>query len=180
MAKSAKQAPEEKAAKPKSKMLLIIIVVLLLLGAAGGAGWYFTQGKSSAKETQEAAQPVYLEKPKFVALDTFTVNLQHEDADRYLQTAMSLKIYDPTLEEKIKEDMPEIRSKLLLLLSSKRASELSTVAGKKKLADQIITQVDGVLGVKRAAPAAAASGVAAATKSKAGIVDVLFTSFIIQ
>jgi flagellar FliL protein len=37
--------------------------------------------------------------------------------------------------------MPLVRSRLLLLLSSKKASELSTVEGKKKLADEIIAQV---------------------------------------
>ena len=192
--KSAKQAPEETPAKPKSKKLLIIIVVILLLAVAGGAGWYFTKGPSSAGPKQEE-KTVLLEQPKFIALDPFTVNLQREEGDQFLQVGMSLKIFDPSLEEKIKASMPEVRSKLLLLLSSKRASELSTVAGKKELADEIITQVDSVLGIKRPMPkpaAAPASGAAAASSvapapavenasdSREGIVDVLFTSFIIQ
>jgi flagellar protein FliL len=203
--KSAKQAPEETPAKPKSKkLLLIIIIVVLLLGIAGGAGWYFTRGASSAAPKQENATNLQ-EKPTFIALEPFTVNLQREDGDQFLQVGMSLKVYDPSLQEKIKASMPEVRSKLLLLLSSKRASDLSTVAGKKKLADEIITQVDSVLGIKRpvpkpvAAPASdvAASGVAAASEvaaapapveentedssdSREGIVAVLFTSFIIQ
>lgn len=200
MAKNLKQAPETEAEKPKSKKLLVIIVVIVLVIAGGAAGWYFTMGGHSAAEQKAEAKTTYLDQPKFIALEPFTVNLQREDNDQYLQVGMSLKIYNPALEDQIKANMPEIRSKLLLLLSSKRASELVTVAGKKKLADEIISATDGVLGIKRPASAkpaavAAASGVAAASEASAasdeettapeqnakdGIVDVLFTSFIIQ
>jgi flagellar FliL protein len=112
---------------------------------------------------------------------------------------------EPEYEDKIKAVLPEIRSKLNLLLSSKRPSELATVAGKKKLAIEIATEANSVLGIHNtpepvAAPAV--SGVAAspaegasaavpaepvaesaehpAAAEKKGIVDVLFTSFIIQ
>jgi hypothetical protein len=60
--------------------------------------------------------------------------------------------------------LPEIRSKLNLLLSSKRPSELATVAGKKKLAIEIATEANSVLGIHNApepVAAPAASGVAA-------------------
>lgn len=206
MAKSARQAAEAEAEKPKKskKTLIIVIVALVLLAGGGAAGWYFTMGGKSASEHDGKPQITYLAQPKFISLEPFTVNLQRETTDQYLQVGMSLKIYNPALEDEIKNAMPEIRSKLLLLLSSKRASELSTVAGKKKLADEIILATDHVLGVKppaslTAVPAAsgvaAASDVAAAAgeaesagakttepkhENKDGIVDVLFTSFIIQ
>jgi hypothetical protein len=102
----------------------------------------------------------------------------------------------------------------LLILSSKRASELSTGAGKNKLVSEIIIEIDAILGIHhktRHATTPAVSGVAeanshaaevthektdavsevvsapeepdahpAAEKENSGIVDVLFTSFIIQ
>jgi flagellar FliL protein len=209
MAKSEKQVPqEETAAKPKGKKVLLIIVGLLVLAAAAAAGWYF-MGSHSEPKNDKAKETVLLDQPKFVALEPFTVNLQREEGDQFLQVGISLKIFDPTLEEKIKAQMPEIRSRLLLLLSSKHASELTPVEGKKKLADEIITAVDGVLGIQRpvrkviklaaASAVAAASDVAEASTvaapeteapaaaqptdenaAKEGIVDVLFTSFIIQ
>lgn len=215
MAKSEKQAPEEETtAKPKGKKLLLFFIVLLVLGAAAGAGWYFLMGDHAKENAQEQANATLLEQPKFITLEPFTVNLQREEGDQFLQVGISLKIYDPELEERIKTNLPEIRSRLLLLLSSKHASELRPVSGKKKLADEIINTTDEVLGIKRPekkspAPAmAAASGVAAASAvavedvlaeappvdeqpveeapiededaAKRGIVDVLFTSFIIQ
>jgi flagellar FliL protein len=128
---------------------------------------------------------------------------------------------EPELEDKIKAVLPEIRSKLNLLLSSKRPSELATVIGKKKLAIEIATETNSVLGIHNApqsvaaepVAASATSGVAAApaegaasaapeataaapaansepvaadapaepaSKERKGVVDVLFTSFIIQ
>jgi flagellar FliL protein len=189
------------AAPPKSKKMLIIGIVLLLLIVAGGAGWFFSRGSSAPaaghEEAAKKAEPAH--EAKFVPLgDNFTVNLQREEGDQYLQAGITLKIMQPELEEKIKSVMPEIRSKLLFLLSSKKPSELQTVEGKKKLIAEIIAEVDTVLGLASspaAAPAhetpaheTAASGAAPASAPVAataepktkGVVDVLFTSFIIQ
>ncbi|MFA5371071.1 MAG: flagellar basal body-associated FliL family protein [Sideroxydans sp.] len=198
MANPVKAAPAENvpAAPVKSKKRLIIIIALLVLIAGGGAGWYFTQGhapedagaKGSKKEIK--AEPV--SQPKYIPLgDKFTVNLQQEEGDRYLQVGITLKILDDKLEERIKTTMPEIRSKLLLLLSSKTPSELVSVAGKQALVQQIITAIDQILGVPAMpAPVAVAASAAgehgtehAATPAPlktAGISDVLFSDFIIQ
>jgi flagellar FliL protein len=185
------------AAPPKSKKMLIIVIVLLLVGIAGGAGWFFSRGASApaaGHEEAKKAEPVH--EAKFVSLgENFTVNLQREEGDQYLQAGITLKILQPELEEKIKAQMPEIRSKLLFLLSSKKPSELQTVEGKKKLIAEIIAEVDGLLGLGSApiaapahdpaasaaasAAAPASAPVAAEPKTK-GVVDVLFTSFIIQ
>jgi flagellar FliL protein len=201
-AKPAAPAAKEEtpvAAPPKSKKMLIIGIVSLLVIAAGGAGWFFTRGHAPADAHAEAAKVETPHEAKFVPLgENFTVNLQREEGDQYLQAGITLKVLQPELEEKIKATMPEIRSKLLFLLSSKKPSELQTVEGKKKLIAEIIVETDTVLGLA-ASPAAAApahegthegaaSGAASAPvaatpviepKTK-GVVDVLFTSFIIQ
>lgn len=217
-AKPAAAPAKEEAAAPapnKSKKLLIIIIAVLVLVIAGGAGWYFTKGKAPADHAAEQQAKVEPPKqPKFVTLEPFTVNLQREEGDQYLQIGITLKILEPEWEEKIKAVLPEIRSKLLLLLSSKRASELSSGDGKKKLANEIITETNAILGIHKAsAPVIAAASAAPAAapaaphegesahegaapaehaaeehhaetpapaKNEAGIVDVLFTSFIIQ
>jgi flagellar FliL protein len=202
-------APGAEAAAPKSKKKLIIIVAAVVLLAGAGAGWFFTRDKPAHTETTKTETA---KEPKFIPLEAFTVNLQHEESDQYLQISITLKVMEPELEDKIKAVLPEIRSKLNLLLSSKRPSELATIAGKKKLAIDIATEANSVLGIHNAPePVAApvASGVAVAsvegasavapveaasspepaapdsaahaeTAEKKGVVDVLFTSFIIQ
>ena len=207
MAKPAKSSPAatEDAAKPKSKKLVVIIIAAMgLLIASGAAAWYFTKGSSHT----EAVKPHPVLAPKFIRLDTFTVNLRHDEGEeeRVLQTVINLQIQDAELEEKIRQFMPKIYNNTLILLSKKRASELSTAEGKQQLAKEIKTETEIALGL-RTAPARpinpatheniAASGVETAPQatpasaesapiatqggeSNSGIVDVLFTSFIIQ
>jgi len=149
------------AAPPKSKKMLIIGIVLLLVIAVGGAVWYFAKGSAPADGHAAEAKPEPAHEAKFVPLgENFTVNLQREEGDQYLQAGITLKILEPELEEKIKAAMPEIRSKLLFLLSSKLPSELQTQEGKKKLIAEIIVEVDSVLGLA-SAPVHAAVAVSA-------------------
>jgi flagellar protein FliL len=200
-AKPTAQKPEDPAAPKKSnKKLFIIAGVVLLLAIAGGAGWYFTKGKNAEHHVEEA-KIIPPKPPIFMALEPFTVNLQSEGSDQYLQMGISLKYFDPELEARIKLNLPEVRSKILQLLTTKTASELLTPEGKNKLVKEIISMSNSVLGivvapVKPAAsavsetateaqvePAAAEAAVAPAHKApaeKQGIIDVLFTSFIIQ
>lgn len=200
-AKPAAPAAKEEtpvAAPPRSKKMLIIGIVSLLVIVAGGAGWYFTKGHAPADAHAETPKAEVPHDAKFVPLgENFTVNLQREEGDQYLQAGITLKILQPELEEKIKAMMPEIRSKLLFLLSSKKPSELQSIEGKKKLISEIIAETDSVLGLATPAATApahevphegAASGAASAPVAAApvvepktkGVVDVLFTSFIIQ
>ena len=135
-AKPAAPAAKEEApvaAPPKSKKMLIIGIVLLLVIAIGGAGWFFTKGSAPADGHAEEAKTEPVHEAKFVPLgENFTVNLQREEGDQYLQAGITLKILQPELEEKIKTMMPEIRSKLLFLLSSKKPSELQTSGRQEK------------------------------------------------
>jgi len=204
--KKATQKPEETAAPKKSGKMFIIIAAVAVLIAAAGGGWYFTQAKNAAPHAEEAkvAPP---KNPIFVPLENFTVNLQRESVDQYLQLGLTLKIFELENEAKIKLNLPDIRSKILQLLTTKTASELLTAEGKNILIQEIMLLSNKSIGIVNA-PAlsgqskdiTAASQVAetaapteehgadaaehkAAVKTpaeKKGIVDVLFTSFIIQ
>lgn len=157
-----KADPKADAAAPKSskkKMMVIILMAVLVLGLGGGAAWYFTQSKSSAPEVKPP------EKPEFVVLDQFTVNLQPENGDQYLQIAMTLQVSSLEQVESIKLNMARVRSRVLLLLSSKKASELTTTEGKGLLAKEIIAVVNQPFAEK---------------EKPQEVRDVLFTSFIIQ
>lgn len=207
------QKPEDPTVPKKSSKKLVIgaVASLVLLIAAGG-GWYFTKGKDGAPHVEEV-KVIPPKPPIFVVLEPFTVNLQRESSDQYLQLGLTLKIFDIEFEKKIKDNQPEIRSKILQLLTTKTATELLSAEGKTRLVKEILTLGNNVLGVvdtpvplpATAQPAAlppaslvqeagtenqapavpdivAASAPKPAPKpaEKKGIVDVLFTSFIIQ
>jgi flagellar protein FliL len=208
-AKSATTKPgatEEAAVPPakKSKKMLFIIITVVLLLIGGGAAAYFWMKpahpptKNAAKDeatdeatdaaaeaTPEATPEEKATPPKYVPLGTFTANLIHEEGDRYLQVAISIKISKPELEEKIKATNPEILHHVNMLLQSKRPSELATLEGKEKLASDIKTQIERILGLIKVAPVnspAQSASAPAVTQphQNNGIEEVLFTSFIIQ
>lgn len=169
--KSKADAKVEAAPAAGSKKLLIIIiaVVVLLAAAGGGAAWFFMHGKaddgapakSKRKESHASGPPV------FQVVEPFTVNLQpgESGADQYLQLAMTLQV--PGLEdaEGFKNNMPKVRNRMLLLLSSKHAADINTPEGKKQLIAEIIAQLKEPFEEHG---------------SPQEVTDVLFTSFIIQ
>ncbi|KKB64204.1 hypothetical protein WM40_06815 [Robbsia andropogonis] len=124
----------------KSKLVPILIVLIVLLLAGGGGGGYFLYKRSS-----QPAVPV-VPPPVFFALDPFTVNLatdpDSDGSDHYLHLGLTLKIGSADEEHKLTEYLPEIRSHILLLLSSKKPSDLATVAGKQKLSDELRTTIE--------------------------------------
>ena len=173
-----KADPKADAAAPapsggKGKLFILIGAAVLVLGLGGGAGWYFMHGNSA----EAAAEPAKKEHgsskkkkkdeapPEYVAIEPFTVNLQPEHGDQYLQVAFTLQVDSPEQVELIKANMAKVRSRVLLLLSGKKASEISTVEGKQQLAGEILAAVNEPF-VPRG--------------DEQEVSDVLFTSFIIQ
>ena len=145
----------------KKKMIIIILAAILVLGLGAGGAWFFTQGKPAAG--QKEVKPA--EKPEFVVVDPFTVNLQPEEGEQYLQIQFTLQVSTLEQVELIKTNMPHVRNRVLLLLSGKKASEISTPDGKKQLAKEIVEAVK--LPFVEKGPEQEVS-------------DVMFTSFIIQ
>ncbi|MHA6847893.1 flagellar basal body-associated protein FliL [Ralstonia syzygii] len=145
-----------------TKLLLIILIVLVLAGMGGAAAWLFLGGGSHAA----ASAPPKPKEPLFVPMETLTVNLQPEEGnDRYLQIAITFKSYDKHAEEAIKSYTPELRSRVLMLLSSKAPAELYSNEGKAKLAKEIVEQCEQAY---------------KAVGKESPVADVLFTNFVIQ
>lgn len=137
----AEMPPEEPpvAKKKKSKLKLIAVVLIIVL-AIGGAAAFFTGGKKSKPSADEARHEA-VKPPVFIVMEPFTVNLQQEAADQFLQISMTVQVGDEKQVEEIKLYMPQVRSRVLLLLSGKKASDINTAEGKKKLADDITAQI---------------------------------------
>lgn len=158
----------------KSKLFIIIGAAVLVLGLGGGAGWYFMHGSddgaASSKKEHSASDSKKKKKdkeapPEYLALDPFTVNLQPENGDQYLQVAFTLQVDGAEQAELIKANMAKVRSRVLLLLSGKKASEINTVEGKQQLAGEILAVVKQPF---------------TDHGDEQEVSDVLFTSFIIQ
>ena len=147
---SATEAPAGDAPKPKKskkKLILILIITLILLGGIGGGAWWYFMGNADNAESADGTgkkkgKAEKVAPPVFVVLEQFTVNLQADPAEHFLQTAITLQVTAKEDVDFIKLYMPQIRSRILLLLTSKKASDLSTPAGKNKLSEEIMAQVN--------------------------------------
>ncbi|MEC5318488.1 flagellar basal body-associated protein FliL [Brenneria populi subsp. brevivirga] len=115
--------------------ILLIIVALVAIGAAG-TGWWLLHQKNAATAEQEAPPPP---EPVFMALDTFTVNLVNadNDPDRVLYVGFTLRLPDEATRSRFNNYLPEVRSRLLLLLSRQNALVLVNEQGKQKLIEEI-------------------------------------------
>ena len=146
-----------------SKKKIIIIAAVLLLAGGGGAGWFLMKPKGDHAPAEHKVEKV--ETPEYLQIDSFTVNLQPEGEPQYLQIAMTLQVQGAKQAEEMKANMAKIRSRILLLLSGKKASEISTVEGKQQLAREIVAAVKEPFSAKG---------------EPQKVDDVLFTAFIIQ
>lgn len=188
-------------APPKKRGKLILISALLLVLAGGGAGtWYFL--RPADPNAKPAERPAV-----FLPIESFTVNLvSPESQPQYLQAGITLKLYEQGQGELIKDRMPEVRDRILMVLSSKKVADLLPVTGKQKLAIEIADAVKDIIApgsvAKARAQAAAAAKVAVVPEAQAAPaaegeqppaevaprpvvkpapkLDVLFTSFIVQ
>lgn len=144
--------------RSKKKFFIVLGALVLLLGGAGAGAWFFLLG-----DTQDKAAVAPPKIPVYLALETFTVNLQ--DGEQYLQLDITLQVPDPAQVDTFKMHMPRVRSRLLSLLSSKHADELMTPEDKKAFTQEILALLKEPL---------------EPNGKPQRVEDVLFTSFVIQ
>lgn len=156
----------ETVAKKSSKNLIILVVLVLLATACGAAAWFFLVHRADAEVGSTKHTKVEAPKPPvFVVMEPFTVNLQSDGSEQFLQVTFTIQVADSEQAESIKLYMPQVRSRLLLLLSSKRATEINTAEGKKKLGNEIMAAINQPF-TKGSRPQE--------------VSDVFFTTFVIQ
>ncbi len=142
------------------------VIALVVLGSAGGGAWWYMN--RSHDETAKEVKVGPAKPPVFLPLDPFTVNLVLEESPLFMQVGISLKVADAAAVDALKLHMPEVRDRVLLLLSSQKASTLLTLEGKRNLANDIVASINAILvpsSVKDAAPKAAAAEKPAAAKA---------------
>jgi len=142
------EGAEVAAPKSKKKLIIIVVAVLVLL-IGGGVGAWLMMGDKPA-EGEEAKEVVEKKDPVYVKLDTFTVNLSPEEGEKYLV---------------IEDKMPQVRNRVLMLLTSKLPSEISDMEGKQELIEEIVEQINEPY---------------SAEGEPLAVSDAFFTAFVIQ
>lgn len=184
-------AEGEAAVKPKKKLLLFIIIGVLVLVLGGGGAAFFLMKKShSDADAEEGDEPPtksakakkkkkddHSAPPVFTKLEPFVVKLQAEQQEAYVQAVPELKLLEAPVADQVKNFMPEIRHKVLLILAGKKASELSNPQGMQVLANQIRVSINATLTGEAPDPAQEKQDQADAD---APVQAVFFSSLIVQ
>jgi len=147
---------------PKTRKRIVLLVALVALGitAAAAAAYYYLDSKGKA--TPVVTLPV---DPIFIALDPFTVNLQPNGRARFLHVGVTLKVADTKSQSQVTQYLPEVRSRVLTVLSNRESESLLTPESKTLLTGEIMTALNQPF-----APNLPSSKIA----------DVLFTTFMLQ
>lgn len=194
--KKAETEAEAPLPKKKGKLILFIAIGVLILVLGGGGAAYFLLKKKVVDESEDGEEPAKEVKakkkdkksdqppPAFHKFDKpFTVKLQTETQEAYLQAEVQLRVLDAAALEMLKQYDPELKHRIMLILLTKKASELGTAQGVQKLAIEIREVVNNTLeppAVKKRKDKPEIKEPGDMAAPDAPVQAVLFTSFIIQ
>ena len=164
--------------------LLAIGALLLVAGASVATTWMVTTRMHEAQAAEAAnaegqptgpqkvtfvsppANPPVVPAPIFIALDPFTVTLRDDDdLDRILHVGVTLRVGDEQSRERIDRYLPEVRSRVLMVLSAQSARSINTPEAKQALSRALSDAV-----ARPFSPIPDGQTVS----------DVLFTAFVVQ
>jgi flagellar FliL protein len=125
------------------------------------------QGPQAAPTTFVAppAAPVAVPAPIFVPIEAFTVTLQNADTERIMHVGLTLRVSDEQTRTRLEKYMPEVRSRILMVLSSQSPTGVQTQQGKTDMATAIKQAVNRPF---------------SPLPDGQYVTDVLFTAFVVQ
>ncbi|OAZ98504.1 flagellar basal body-associated protein FliL [Halomonas sp. G11] len=156
----------ESSGGPK-KLLWVMIILVLLSSAGAAAAIYMVLEQGDGNNQEDTAEQVVESKPPvFLTIEPFTVNLADDrHGTRLLYTGITLRVEDEATRELLETHMPQVRSRLLTVLSGQEAGQLTSSEGKQQLASAINERLSEPFDENQPPPE---------------LREVLFTEFIVQ
>ena len=161
MATSIPTADTPKKSRTRRVVWIGLLALALTVIAAGAAYYFLSKRNHASRETPVAV----VEVPIFVALEPMTVNLQPNGRSRFLHVAVTLKMTEPKSQSQVTQYLPEVRSRVLTVLSNRAADSLGTVEDRALLAETIMAALNQPF---------------AANSQPQKIASVMFTTFMLQ
>ena len=147
MATATKRTPVTSSSRSGSgrlgKLVLWLLLIVLTIAASVAATYFFLQktGMPGGAMAQGADAPerkvVSLPSPIFASLEPFTVTLRDERTTRVLYVAITLRLVDDASRNMVNEYMPEVRDRVLRLLSVQNPAYVQTPEGRNQLVDDL-------------------------------------------
>lgn len=176
------------AAGNRGGSVLYIIIGLLILALAGGAYYYSNNiagvglnGEDAPTISERTNRIRNSDPPVYIKVDAMTIKLLGDGPgarDAYVQIQPDLRAIDAKTGERIKQYMPAIRMRILLLVASKRLADLSSAEGIQKLANEIRVEANAI--VDGPMPKSAVPNVPQEASPYDSVQSVVFSTFITQ
>lgn len=103
--------------------------------------------------------------PYFEIATPFVVNLAEQDSLSFLQVNAQLKVSREEIKPYLSKHIPAIQHTVMMVLSEQTIKDINTVAGKQKLRDATLREIQALLQTQIGDP---------------GVEEIYFTGFIIQ
>ena len=153
----------------KSPMLLVAAAAIVSLLVGGGGAYFFLRAdaQAAANTGAAAAEPVKKQNSgasfaeRLYSLKPFVVNVTGDGYSRYLKIKLDFEMNDAAVKEELEARLPQIRDAVIVLLSSKRLSDITGFEGKALLKDDIRMRVNDLV-------------------ESGNVESVLFTEFVVQ
>lgn len=123
----------------------LLVILMGFLALMTMANFYLLLETRNAQPAAVRAvmAPASAPEPIFVKLGPLTVNLRNDVyGQRLLYTSLTLRVENETTREILGAHMPEVHSRLLLLLAAQNADDMTSVDGKAMLSEKILALFD--------------------------------------
>lgn len=128
-----------------------------------------TGAAGSAPQAGQASQPAQnqpvtdMPRPatSMATLPSVMVNLADAAGDRYLRVGMEVEVSTPDAVRELDAQAPKVRDAIIILLSGKTYTELSSAEGKMALKNEVAARLNQILGTPR-------------------VIRIYFTEFVVQ
>ncbi|MCF7202757.1 flagellar basal body-associated protein FliL [Pseudomonas oligotrophica] len=156
--------------KRRMKLIIAIAVAFLLAIGLSIGGTVFFLGRDEATPDAAAEQAAGAPDGKQAAVyeplaPAFIVNFAHNGRQRYMQVSVALMSRDQLALDALKQHMPLLRNRLVMLFSGQDFAALMTPVGKEMLRQQATSTVQEL---------------AQKEIGKLAVEQVLFTNFVLQ
>ena len=154
------EVKDEETPEPKKKSnikLILIVSVALAVVLSGTVAGFYLMTKADPKKPLPVTPAVL----SILPMDAFVVNIAETNGERYLKIVIQLEVSDPAVGSELEQIKPRIRDSILDLLTPKTLKDLTDLAGKQRLREDVAGRINNIL-------------------QRGKVTKVYFTDFVIQ
>lgn len=137
-------AAESPKTRPGKKKLFIIVASVIILCLVSGYFAYSMLIGNKASEQSAKEKTAEAVKVELLALDPFVMNLTEQG--RFLKVAIQFELGDKSYQPLVADKIPQLRDAIIILVSSKSFTAISSPDGKFQLKDEILLRANQTIG----------------------------------